>query len=39
MASQAFKEVKLGFMIGAGLFLFAIVLTIFLALSAKAFAE
>lgn len=39
MASQAFKEVKLGFMIAAGFFVFTVVLTIFLALSMRAFSE
>lgn len=39
MASQAFKDLKLGFMIAAGFFVFAIVLSIFAALSARAFAE
>lgn len=39
MASQAFKEVKLGFMIGIGLFAFSFVLMIFLALAGRATAQ
>lgn len=39
MASQAFKDVKLGFMIAAGFFVFSVILTIFLALSMRAFGE
>lgn len=39
MASQAFKDVKLGFMIGVGLFIFSFVLMIFLALAGLATRE
>ena len=39
MASQAFKDVKLGFMIGVGLFIFSFVLMIFLALAGLASRE
>jgi uncharacterized membrane protein (DUF485 family) len=39
MASNAFKEIKLGFMVGVGLFVFSFVLMIFMALAARATAK
>jgi hypothetical protein len=39
MASNAFKDLKLGFMIAAGFFVFSVVITIFLALSMRAIGE
>jgi hypothetical protein len=39
MASQAFKDLKLGFMVAAGFFVFTVVLSIFLALSMRAMGE